>query len=165
MNDEVRSLCDQFDEIWSQLEKVWKVNTLPRRGKDGLTHAMALTRLGRELVNALRDEVRKGDSVPVCWLDCQVDDDPQLQDFSQFDEVTEYEDFAPCEVMAVENGMITIFFDGDDTELYKFPPSVTNSDFHNPITHEVVTADQAQPGFICRSLYLKIGVGELLGLI
>ena len=87
-----------------------------------------------------------------------------ISQFDQFDQVTEYEEFFPCEVTAIEDGMLVCVFDCDgEDELCKFPPKVTNSDFHNPITHEVVTADQAKPGFICRSLLLKEGVGDLLG--
>lgn len=151
MNDDIRRLCDQFDEMWKQLAAEWKVDTLPRRGTDGLTHAMALTRLGRELVDALRNE----------------DDENTIteSDFSQFDNVDEFEDFADCDVASNKGGMLSLRFDGDDTMLFKVPVSVVNSTFRNPSTGEQVEAADAKPGMVCDMLWLKKGVAELLGLI
>jgi hypothetical protein len=98
-------------------------------------------------------------------------------DFAQFDQVTEYEEFGSCEVIDVKDGMLTICFrddvspTGQINKFYKFPPSVADKTiFLDPDEEEFFgqpeyPSTKVGPGFVCDQLWLKKGVGDLLGLI
>lgn len=97
-------------------------------------------------------------------------------DFAQFDQVTEYEEFESCEVIDVKDGMLTICFmddvspTGQINKFYKFPPSVADKTiFLNPdeegfFGQPEYPSTKVEPGFVCDQLWLKKGVGDLLGL-